>query len=157
MKESIKTGLLLLLVVVFAIFFASTKGDDELNLDINIAPGQNEFSYEIYDSEYNGEYRNTKSNGAYVFVGKNSDGTYRIYFIQTINSIKNISLKLDNVQLENGKLVFKDSNGSGLNLVFGQNNLTVDAEMGSLGNERLEGFYTKVKDLEVFSMSEFEY
>jgi len=158
MKEYVKIGILFFLVVFFAVFFASTRGNDELNLNLDFDfSTQEEFSYPIYDSEYNGEYRNTKSNGAYVLVGKNADDTYRMYFIQTIRSIKNIVLQLDNAKVVNGKLSFEDANNSALTLEFGGSGVTIDAGLGSLGNEKIEGYYTKVKNLDVFSMSEFEF
>jgi len=146
MKEYVKIGILFFLVVFFAVFFASTRGNDELNLNLDFDfSTQEEFSYPIYDSEYNGEYRNTKSNGAYVLVGKNADDTYRMYFIQTIRSIKNIVLQLDNAKVVNGKLSFEDANNSALTLEFGGSGVTIDAGLGSLGNEKIEGYYTKVK------------
>ena len=49
MKEGIKTGLLLFFVVAFALFFANTRGNDELNLNIEwpTVEKEEEFSFPI--------------------------------------------------------------------------------------------------------------
>lgn len=156
MKENAKNIILLIFIIFFAVFFGMTKGNDELNLDFKLPSLEEEFSYPIVASEYNGLYRNNASNGTYALVGKNSNGTYRIYFIYAINAVKNITLKLDNATVENGKVSFVDNSNINQTLEFGQNEFRVPKQMG-MGNEQIEGYYLKTKEIGEFSMSEFKY
>ena len=75
MKEGVKVGILFFFVVVFAIFFANTKGNDELNLNIEWPEFEKveEFSFPIYPSEHNGQYKNLAGNGVHAFVGKKKE------------------------------------------------------------------------------------
>lgn len=160
-KETIKNGILLFLVVFFLIFFVTTKGNDELSLNFNFSTTE-EFSYPVYGSEYNGQYRNNDGNGIYAFVGKNADDTYRVYFIKTVKSLKNVLIKLDSVKITDGKATFVDttnpnSNNLKLDIKFDKNEFSVSPSQIGLSNEQLDGSYLKMKDINQFSLSEFEY
>ena len=161
MKETIKNVVLLILVLFFAIFFGATKGNDELNLNFSLPTLEEEFSYPVYSSVYNGLYRNNASNGIYVLVGKNVDETYRVYFIEAIKSVKNIILQYDSLNVVEGKITFDDTTNANANsklvLEFGNNELSVEPSQLGLTNEKLTGYFLKQKDIGTFSMSEFEY
>ena len=156
MKETIKTGFVLFLVIFFALFFGMTKGPDELNLNFQLPEFKEEFSFQVYSSEYNGLYRNIADNGMYAMVGKNADGTYKVYFIKTVRSTKTVTEKVDATNVVDGKATFRDVNDVKLTIEFGKNELTIPKELG-LGNEQLEGNYLKTKNIDVFSMTEFEF
>lgn len=156
-KEIVKIGFLFFFVVFFAIFFVATKGNDELNFNINLDfSTEEEFSFPITKSEYNGQYRNIKDNGVYTLIGANADGTYRIYFIHQVKSAKNVILKLDSAQLKGKEIEFVDMHSTKLKLTFNSNGYTISGGLG-LGNADLEGTYTKVKDINKFSLSEYQY
>lgn len=157
MKNTIQIVVLLVLVVGFAVFFGLTKGNDKLNLnfDINISQKE-EFSYPIVSSSYNGEYRSNKGNGVFAMVGKNEDGTFRVYFIYQVASTKNVILKLDSVEMKDGKIAFKNADNVDLTMEFGEKSFRIPKEIG-YGDAKLEGDYVKMKDISTFSMSEFEY
>ncbi|MBO5143259.1 MAG: hypothetical protein J6C46_09805 [Clostridia bacterium] len=160
-KETVKIVILLILVIFFALVVSNTKGDDELKWDINLDfSSEDEFSYPIAESEYNGEYKNTASNGMYVMVGMNPDGTYRVYFVK--DSVRNIVLKLDSAQMKDGKITYTDvTNVSAPNtqmvMEFRKNEIDIEPATLGITNEQMKGYYLKMKDLKVFSMSEFEY
>lgn len=159
MKETVEIVILLILVVVSGVFVTMTKGNDELNWDINLNlswPTEDEFSYSIVSSDYNGEFRNNKGNGIFALMGKNEDGTYRIYFIHQVASVKNILVKIDSGKAENDRIAFTNANGTPLYVVLGNDSITVGADLG-YGDAQLEGYYAKMKSISVFSMSEFEY
>lgn len=164
-KETVKVIILLILVILVAGIVLSTKGKDQLELDFNFNfSNDEEFSYEISPSDYNNEYRNTKRNGAYAMVGANSDGSYRIYFIESISAVKNVLVKLDSVKISDDKVIFKNQHDIELALTFvspeefrvqpsaGDGSIVVGA-----GDALLEGTYRAIKELSVFSLSEFEY
>lgn len=159
MKEGVKIGFLFFFVVVFALFFANTKGNDELNLNIEwpTVQKEEEFSFPIYASEYNGQYKNLAGNGVHAFVGKNADDTYRVYFIE-VTAGKNVILKLDSYTLKGNKISFVDtSKGSNLNMKieFSKDGFTVGPEQIGFSNEKIGGSYIKTNDIEQFSMSQF--
>lgn len=159
-KETIKLGLILFLVVFFAMFFVTTKGKDELVLDFDFnfnTSTEDEFSFQIYPSDYNGEFRNTKGNGIFAFVGANSDGSYRVYFIEQIASVKNVLVKVDNATMKNKEITFKDNYGVDLKMVFNEKTFVVSPDGINLGNQKLEGSYTWNNDIAVFSLSEFQF
>lgn len=158
MKETIKTGILLFFVIVFAIFFASTKGSGELNWDIKWPEAKEEFSYDIYPSEYNGQYKNINGNKVYAFVGKNADDTYRVYFIDSTLG-KNVILKLDSNTLKNEEFSFVDTTSNSnlkMKLRFSENSFTVEPDGIGFSNEKIGGSYIKTKDIKKFAFSEFE-
>lgn len=159
MKETVKIVILLILVVISGVFVTMTKGNDELkwNVDLNLSwPAEEEFSYSIVSSDYNGEFRNNKGNNMFALMGKNEDGTYRIYLIHQVASTKNIVVKIDSGKVENDRIAFTNSQGTPLYVVLGNNSITVGADLG-YGDAQLEGYYAKMKSISVFSMSEFEY
>lgn len=156
MKETVKTGIVLVLVIFFALFFGMTKGSDELNLNFELPEFKEEFSFQVHSSEYNGLYRNLADNGMYAMVGKNADNTHRIYFIKTVRSTKTVTEKVDSANIVDGKASFYDANDTKLTINFGKNEFTIPKELG-LGNEQLEGSYLKTKNIDVFSMTEFEF
>lgn len=161
-KEAIKNGVLLVLIVIFLIFFITTKGNDELNLNFNFPSAEQEFSYPVYASDYNGLYRNNAGNGIYAFVGKNADDTYRVYFIRTVRSIKTVTLKLDNIKLTDGKATFVDTSNTEvsnlkMDIKFDKNEFSVSPSQIGFSNAQLEGYYLKTKNISQFAMSEFEY
>lgn len=165
MKEMVKNGILLFLIVVFAVLFITTKGNDELNFNINLdfSNGEEEFSYPVYASEYNGLYRNNKGNGVYAFVGKNADDTYRIYLLQAVKSVKTVLVKLDSISLsEKGEGTFIDTSNLNANdpkmaIAFKTNEFSLSSAELGISNAKLEGSFFKLKDINQFSMSEFEY
>lgn len=155
MKELLKTGFVLFLVIFFALFFGMTRGNDELNWNFQLPEFKEDFSFQVYTSEYNGLYRNIADNGIYAMVGKNADDTYRVYFIKTARSLKTVTEKVDSLNLVDGKGSFRDVNDVKLTIEFSKNEFKIPKELG-LGNEQLEGSYLKTKNIDVFSMSEFE-
>lgn len=156
MKETVKLAIIIILVVFFAAFFSMTRGKDELNWNIELPKFEEEFSYPVYASQYNGLYRSEKSNGVYAMVGKNSDDTYKVYFIRTINSTKTIVERIENANMVNEKISFTDANNVRLTIEFSKNEMRVPKELG-MGNAQLEGGYLRTKDINIFSMSEFKY
>ena len=166
MKEVVINGVLLFLILFFLVFFVTTKGEDklELNFDFNFnSSSPNDFSYPVYASENNGLYKNLAGNGMYAFVGKNVDDTYRVYFIKTTGAVKTVSLKLDSINMVDGEGIFIDESntevaGLKMKLKFGKNEIEVGpADPVSLSNAQLGGTYLKRKEIEQFTMSEFEY
>ena len=157
MKETIKTAILFAIVVIVALLVVNTKGDDPLNLDVDLNlswPTVDEFNYPLDDSEYNGEFRNTKGNNTYILMGLNPDGTYRVYFIIASPSPR-VHLKLDSLKLENDKLSFVNKDNSPLYITLGDKEVIVAPELG-LGDASLEGTYRWMKAIDSFSMSKFE-
>lgn len=154
-KELVKVGFLLFLVVFFAIIVTTTKGKDPLRFDFDLnieIRDKNEFSFPIVNSEYNGEYRNNKGNSVYVLVGKNNDETYRVYFLRNSDPI----VKLDSAKLEGNKISFIDNNNVKLKLLFTKDGFHVSSDL-SLGNAQLEGEYIKMKSISTFSSDQIEY
>lgn len=154
-KELVKIGILFFLVVFFAVIVTTTKGKDPLRFDINLnieLKDKNAFSFPIVNSEYNGEYRNTKGNSVYVLVGKNNDETYRVYFLRNSDPI----VKLDGARLEGNKISFVDNNNVRLKLLFNKDGFIVDSDLSG-GNAQLEGQYTKMKSISTFSSDQIEY
>ena len=154
-KELVKIGILFFLVVFFAIIVVTTKGKDPLRFNINLnidLKDKNAFSFQIVNSEYNGEYRNTKGNSVYALVGKNNDETYRVYFLRNSDPI----VKLDSGKLEGNKISFVDNNNVKLKILFTKDGFHVSSDLSS-GNAQLEGEYTKMKSINTFSSEEIEY
>lgn len=161
-KELIKIGVLFVLVVFFAIFFTLTKGNDELDLDFNFKI-QEEFSYPVSSSEYNGLYYNEKGNNHYVMIGKNSDNTYRVYFINGEPTPRPV-LKLDSTSMDKDKkITFIDTTSvsvDNLKLAITFNSadsFVVGPAMTGFSNAKFEGHYMKIKGISNFAMSEFQY
>lgn len=160
MKETVEVVLLLILVVIAGAFVGMTKGDDELNWDVNLNitwPTDEEFSYSIVSSDYNGQFRNNKGNGIFALMGKNEDGTYRVYFIHQIASTKNIIVKVDNGELKGDRIDFTNSQNTPLYItLLADGSFAVNGDLG-YGDSQLEGSYFLMKSINVFSMSEYEY
>ena len=157
MKETIKTVILFAIVLILALLVVNTKGDDPLNLDVDLNlswPTVDEFNYPLDDSEYNGEFRNIKGNNTYILMGLNPDGTYRVYFVKA-SPVPMVHLKLDSLKLENDKLSFVNKQNSPLYITLGDKEVIVSPELG-LGDASLEGIYRKMKTIDSFSMDEFE-
>ena len=146
-KETIKIGILLVFVIFFAIFFGSTKGNDQLNL---IETEDKGFSYPVYDSEYNGVYKNNKGTKTYIMVGKNQDDTYRIYFVRTVAG-KEVSVQLDSVQMKNGVVTFTDNSDNNqkmdFKMEFRNGAINVESVQLSLSNNKIAGYYEKEKSV----------
>ena len=161
-KEIVKTVVVFVLLAIAVIVVFTTRGSDEMEWDINFdIKTEEEFSYDIVPNEANGEYKNTKGNRHYILLGKNSDGTYRIYFIHIGaaafgSSNKNTVIRLDNAVFDaNGSLVFTTENNVSLKLTLKGKEIYVTSNL-SIGDSDLEGNYTFQKSISRFSMSEVQ-
>ncbi len=164
MNEAIKTGIVAVLVVVALFVVITTRGNDELDLKgINwgTIETQEEFSYEIAESPYNGEYKNDKWNDMYVMFGQNPDGTYRAYFIHYDKAVfgkdsKNIRIRIDDGELDsNNTMRFTTANNIPLKLTVSGQRIIVQAD-NSLGDAEIEGSYVWRKGLSKFTLAEFQ-
>jgi len=158
MKDTIQTAIILVIVILVAFIVVTTKGEDKLNIkfDFNFKTEET-FSYDLATSEYNGEYK-LAGKDRYIMFGRNPDGTYRAYFIFLTASVKNITLRLDNLTLESDNtLKFTNLSGTALKIKLNGSSLIVmeDGEL-SLGDNAIEGEYYIQKPINKFSLSEFE-
>ncbi len=161
-KEIIKTVVVFILLVVAVIVVFVTKGNDKMEWGIDFTVNaEEEFNYDIVPDEANGEYKNVKGNRHYALVGKNSDGSYRIYLIHVGvasfgQSNKTIVQRLDNVVLDqSNSYVFITENNVSLKLTLRPRELVISSNL-SLGNAALEGSYTLQKSISRFAMSEVQ-
>ena len=161
MKEILKTVAVFLLVIFAAIVVFNTKGSDTLDwqaLKLDFDVKEESFSYEIAESEYNGIYQNaSKNTPTYCMVGKNPDGTYRIYFVKKVG-IKSIVLRVDSLVVDsNGSSAFQNNEGANLIGTFtnGGRQVIIKGAAYSVGDSSLSGAYTRVKSIRRFAMSEF--
>ena len=161
-KELIKTIVVFILLVIAVIVVVMTRGNDTMEWGIDFTvKAEEEFSYDITPDSNNGEYKNIKGNRHYALVGKNSDGSYRIYIIHVGaaafgQSNKTIVQRLDSVVLDaNNSYTFTTENNVSLKLVLNSKQLTISSNL-SLGDAALEGVYTFQKAITRFSMSEVQ-
>ena len=164
MKEIIETAIVFVLVIISAIFVFTTRGSGTLDLKgINWSSIEKEesFNYDIVNDDLNGEYTNNKGNHMYAMVGRNADGTYRIYLIHLGNAAfgkdnRNIVVRLDSAQLDaKGGCTFTTSNNVSMKLSFSSKTLYVSSN-NSLGDSSLEGVYIWRKNISRFSLNEFQ-
>ncbi len=163
MKELIQTVIICILLVVSLIFVINTRGTGSLDWSIDLSKINTEetFSYDIVASTLNGEYKNNKGNNMYAMVGKNADGTYRVYFIHVGAAAfgvdnKYVQLRLDAVKLDtNDTFSFQTENNVPLKLTLKNNQMIVSSNLG-LGDSSMEGIYIYRKGINRFAMSEFQ-
>ncbi len=164
MKDIIETVIVFVLVVLSTIFVISTRGSSTLDLKgINWGTIEREdtFDYDLVPDSLNGEYRNNKGNNMYAMVGKNADGTYRIYIIHVGNASftkgnRNIVVRLDGAQLDaNGSCTFTTSNDAKMKLRISEKTLYITADY-SIGDASLEGMYIWRKDISRFALNELQ-
>ncbi len=163
MKELVQTGIIFVLVIVVFLLVINTRGNGNLDWSINLdaIDTAETFSYDIVASTENGEYKNNKGNSMYAMVGKNSDGSYRVYFIHVGAAAfgkdnRYVQLRLDNVLLDaNDSYEFRTENDVPLKLTLRENTLTVSSNLG-LGDSSMEGMYIYRKAITRFAMSEFQ-
>ncbi len=164
MKETIKTIVVFVLVILAAVFVTTTKGSDTMNwkFDFNVNT-EEQFAYAIDTKDsLNGEYKRLTGDYKYIMVGKNPDSkTYRVYFIQVGSavfgtSVKNIVLRLDNLTLDgNNTGRFKTANNQNMKITFTGQAAMVTSDM-SLGDASIEGHYQWQKNISEFSLSQFQ-
>lgn len=158
--ELIKTIIVLILVIVAGVVVYKTKGEDELDMtqfNIKLSLQEEQFSYEIAESEYNGVYRDTSTtsnSNKYLLIGKKPEGTFRIYFIRDVG-IKSIVLRLDNIDIkENESITFTNNDGNAMIATFMKEHVLVKGAPGSMGDRGLKGNYQKDRNIRTFSLSE---
>lgn len=160
-KEIIKTVIVFILLIIAAFVVFTTRGNDKMEWDINFnIETEDAFNYDIVADTQNGEYKNTKGNRMFAMVGKNYDGTYRIYFIHIGTAVglnnKEPIVRIDDAKLDaNGSYVFTNQNNVSLKLTLKDKNLTVTSNM-SLGDSQIEGNYTFQKSISRFALSEVQ-
>ncbi|MBR6252482.1 MAG: hypothetical protein IKR04_01370 [Clostridia bacterium] len=160
-KEIIKTVIVFILLIIAAFVVFTTRGNDKMEWDINFnIETEDTFNYDIVSDSQNGEYKNTKGNRMYALVGKNYDGTYRIYFIHIGSTVginnKDPKIRIDDAKLDaNGSYIFTTENNVSLKLTLKDKNLTVTSNM-SLGDSQIEGNYTFQKSISRFALSEVQ-
>lgn len=163
MKNIIQSILLFLLVLVALYIVLNTRGTGNLDFSVDLSKISTEekFSYSIVNDEYNGEYKNTKGNNMYLMVGKNADGTYRIYFIHIGAAAfgrdnKYVELRLDDVKLDsNNSYAFNTANNVPLKLTIQNRQIIVSSNLGT-GDASMEGIYMWRKSISRFEMSQFQ-
>ena len=163
MKELIQIIVVAILIVVSLLFVINTRGSGNLDWSVDLSALNTEetFSYDIVNDSLNGEYKNNKGNSMYAMVGKNSDGTYRVYFIHVGASAfgkdnRYVQLRLDSVLLDaNGSYAFTTENNVPLKLTLKSGQLVVSSNMG-LGDSSMEGIYIYRKGIARFTMNEFQ-
>ena len=160
--EVIKTLIVLILVIVAGVLVYRTKGHDELDMtqfNIQIAIQEEQFSYEIADSEFNGVYRDdstTTNSNKYLLIGKKPEGGFRMYFIRDVG-IKSIVLRLDDVEIKDeDSVTFTNNDGNAMIATFSGSNerVIVKGAPGSMGDRGLKGTYKKDRNIKAFSLSE---
>ena len=165
MKEIIKTAAVALILLLAIIAVVITRGDDTTDwskFNINVAEEEDSFSYEIVPSEYNGTYSNITKHKLYAMVGKNPDGTYRMYFVRAIGKIKSVILRIDDLTLDaNGTGRFSTEGISGtttvsyLNVAFTKEQVRVYTGPDQAGSSDIQGMYNKYGDIARFSLRDF--
>ena len=166
MKNIAELVVILVFILIFGYLAITTKGNDTFDANFNIdlsgiASDPNAFSYAIVQDEMNGEYGNTKSNGMYVMLGANGDGTYRFWMFHMNGAVREFKLQLDSATIKDNSLQFKNQQGTPLIAKFTKDSdnkyaIYINSDM-SLGDAQLEGQYTLVKPISVFSNTEFQY
>jgi len=97
----------------------------------------------------------------YLMVGKNADGTYRIYFIHIGAAAfgrdnKYVELRLDDVKLDsNNSYAFNTANNVPLKLTIQNKQIIVSSNLGT-GDASMEGIYMWRKSISRFEMSQFQ-
>ena len=164
MKELVETIIVFVLVILSAILVFTTKGTGTLDLKgINWSSIEKEesFNYDITNDDLNGEYTNNKGNHMYAMVGRNADGTYRIYLIHLGNAAfgkdnRNIVVRLDSAQLDaKGSCTFTTSNNVSMKLTITEKTIYVQGN-NSVGDSSIEGIYIWRKPISRFSLNEFQ-
>ncbi len=161
-KELIKTVVVFILLVLAILVVFMTRGSDTMEWGIDFTvKSEEEFNFDVVPDEANGEYKNTKGNRHYALIGKNSDGSYRIYIIHVGlasfgQSNKSVVVRLDNVVLDqNGSYSFKTDNGVDMKLSLRERDLVITPALG-LGDAAIEGIYSFQKAIIRFSMNEVQ-
>ena len=161
MKKFFKTaGLAIIVILAFIIVFSS-KGNDSLDIDKtreqNIQILEDKYVYSIAKSDLNGQYKNQKGNNVYAMLGKNNDGTYRLYFIKTMGSIsRSVILRIDDLELKaDGSGSFKNDTNNTLTIVTGSKRFTISKLPQTTGDQLLEGEYEMMHTISKFSSDEF--
>ena len=163
MKDTIESIIVLILIIVALFVVTSTRGSGNLdfNVKLDLNSAKETFAYDIVKDQNNGEYKNTKGNNMYIMFGKNSDGSYRAYFIHVGAAAfgtdnKYVQLRLDNVQLDNeGQYSFVTENNVPLKLIVRNKEINVVSNMGT-GDSSMEGQYIWRKDISRFAMDQFQ-
>ena len=161
MKDILITVAVFLLVVLAAIVVFNTRGTDTMDweaIKMDFDVKEDSFSYEVADSEFNGIYQNiAKNTPTYCMVGKNLDGTYRIYFVKKVG-IKSVVLRVDSLVVDsNGSASFQNNEGANLVSTFtnGGRQVVIKGAAYSVGDSSIAGTYNRVKNIRRFAMSEF--
>ncbi len=158
-KELIETAIVAILVVFATFVVINTRGSgtfDFSKLKVDISLQEESFSYPLEPDDRNGQYRRITGDNRHILFGKNPDGTFRLYFIQTIGHIKNIVLRIDDLELDNlGEGHFENSFGTKLRCNVTKDQIIVRQEaLGIGGDATLEGNYMKYKKINSLSLDE---
>ncbi len=161
MKDVLKILGMALLVVVAVVVVAGSKGNDELNFDfVNNEEEQNlneEYSYNIEKAQENGQYKNEDRSNTYAMFGKNSDGTYKLYFIKTVGMNKQTILRVESLEIKSDKSgSFRNNSNKVLTIILGNKTFSIEAPPQTIGDSEIEGNYKMMHSISTFSADEFK-
>jgi len=165
MKSIIETAIVALLVVLAGVMLATTRGTDETDwskFKLDVRAKEDSFSYEIVDSEFNGSYENSTKHKTYCMLGKNPDGTYRLYFVKAIGQIKSVVLRVDNLSIDSenkGQFSMDGYTGAStvsfLNIELYPGQLRVFTGPTQAGSSELTGSYKRYGMITRFDLNDF--
>ncbi len=161
MKELIKTAIVLVLVILAAVVVITTKGHDTLDTSkfkLNKSFTEDQFSYSVVDSSFNGIYQSNVNSNTYIICGKREEGSYRVYFVKKVG-IKSVVLRLDDLLVDaNGEARFSNNDGVSMLAYFikDSNQIIIKGAIGGVGDKSISGNYNFVKGIRVFALSEME-
>ena len=158
MQEIVKTSIVAIVLILAIIFVVGTRGNDSLDwskINVNVAENGDSFSYNIVSSEYNGQYAG--SSNIYAMVGKNEDGTYRLYFIRVMGVVKTAILRIDDLTLsKDGVGTFKNNNGNQMKITFGVGQFSAENTLDTVVDNGIKGKYVKTADISKFDINELK-
>lgn len=158
MKETIKTAVVAILLILALWFVVGTRGNDTLDwskMSVDVSKYEETFSYNIVSSDYNGQYEGASN--IYALVGKNDDGTYRVYFIRVMGVIKTAILRIDDLKLsEDGVGIFNNTNGNQMKITFGKGYFSTENVHETVVDNGIKGRYSKTGDISKFDINELK-
>ena len=160
MKELGKILGMALIVLLAVIIVAGSQGEDELNFGSNKEEEYTEenYSYNIVSSPENGQYKNKDNSNMYAMLGKNSNGTYRLYFIKTLGLNKSFIVKIDDLEVKSdGSGSFKNNANKTLIINISNKSFTIKPLPQTTGDSEIEGTYEMMHSIKTFSANEFKF
>ena len=162
MKDILRLLGIVALIVLAVIIVAGSRGNDELDFNLNKKEQEeyeNEnFYYNIEKAQENGQYKNMDKSNTYAMLGKNSDGTYRLYFIKAVGMNKLVILREDSLEIRSdGSGTFRNNSNKVLTINLYSKSFTIQAPPQTTGDSEIEGSYQMMHSISSFSASEFKF